>query len=539
MPQFAYDTPHDLANKVREKIPAYKNISDDILAKKALEITPDLWKYINPASFAQHGMWQPSSTGTHTVSTGRVKQSRAGRAFERAATGTVEAAPALGATVGGITGGAIGGLAGGVGAAVGAPSGAGIGGAAGEWFREKTEGEKPSARKIATEGAENAALEFVGGTVAPKVMEKVAAKALPKVWKSIYGLIGLNPADLSIGTKSAKNARNIAETVRTEAGIQKTAEAEASAIEKARVRHDDATVHLMNAPGGKVTDMHSVAIDRGIKLLDELESEGATKEQMAAVDKNIEGITRNLREKMTPVQLLEAKRDISRQITTWDKNTTNVRQRYLQGIYEDINKSIEKALPQDAAKVFRYHNQIQTNLITAREAARSTALKKELEKVPGLATVLLRVGGGAAIGAIVGETSGEGGGVKSAIKGAEIGAGLTAFGSVPRVARIAVPTIDAKTRNFLVKAMPKLAKVARYSPYYARAFEVVKAYLGGVPTPSGPKTQQLRNLVELGRGWYNAKTDTTTEAPTSTTNQVNHDDSGGIYTDSSEQQNPE
>jgi hypothetical protein len=76
-----------------------------------------------------------------------------------------------------------------------------------------------------------------------------------------------------------------------------------------------------------------------------------------------------------------------------------------------------------------------------------------------------------------------------------------------------------------IKVSPKLTKALGMSVSTSGALSV-----------GGPRSRSLRELVDDARGWYNPKTGITTESPTSTTNQVNHDDQGGTFTDNSSQQ---
>lgn len=92
-----------------------------------------------------------------------------------------DALPTAGAIVGGIAGSVGGAAVGGpVGGFAGGVAGSGAGAAAGEAAKEKLQGAKLSAGKIATQGAEFGALEAVGGPVA-----SLAGKAIKGVGKTV------------------------------------------------------------------------------------------------------------------------------------------------------------------------------------------------------------------------------------------------------------------------------------------------------------------------------------------------------------------
>jgi hypothetical protein len=409
---------------------------------------------------------QPGDTGGAIIDP-KTGKPRGESQFGKDMTSSLSMASPVLATVGGLAGGALAGPA-------GAVSGAAVGGMAGKDLENKAAGKPFDDKGGALAGVEQGALEYVGGQVAPKILEKMGAKAVPKVYKAINNYIGLKPSDLPKWGRTAEEAEQIAETVRAEAGVKRTLPAQRDAIEVARKAHDEATVKLVQAPGGKVTDMHSVAINRAVNLLDEVEKEGVPQEQLNAIDKNVKGITDNFKEHMTPDELLQSKRAIANQITTWDKNTTNIRQRYLQGLYADINHAIETALPPDEAKAFRAHNQIQTRLIVAREAAKEKLVAQQLKDDPGIVTKLVNRVAGGAVGAVSGATiaretgSNEGHG---AVIGGMIGAGLGSYAR--HLGKSAYPVADIAAQRAIVKAAPYIAKAAKVSPHAVRGVQAV------------------------------------------------------------------
>jgi hypothetical protein len=388
------------------------------------------------------------------------------RDISHGASAAASAASPILATIGAVAGSAIG--------PEGSVGGAALGGMLGKDIENKAAGKPFDDKGGALAGVEQGGLEYVGGTVAPKILEKMGAKAVPKVYKAINNYIGLKPNDLPKWGRTAEEAEQIAETVRAEAGVKRTLPAQRDAIEAARKAHDEATVKLVQSPGGKITDMHSVAINRAVNLLDEVEKEGVPQEQLNAIDKNVKGITDNFKEHMTPEELLQSKRSISNQITTWDKNTTNIRQRYLQGLYADINHAIESALPPDEAQAFRAHNQIQTRLIVAREAAKEKLVAQQLKDDPGIVTKLVNRVAGGAVGAVSGATiaretgSNEGHG---AVIGGMIGAGLGSYAR--HLGKSAYPVADIAAQRAIVKAAPYIAKAAKVSPHAVRGVQAV------------------------------------------------------------------
>jgi hypothetical protein len=454
-------TPDSLAALVKAKYPGkYDSKPNAEIAKAWLNKYPEYWKHTDAGAFEKIGAWRPSSTANPVQYQPHV-ESKSGKVMS----GVVDAAPAITATLGAVAGGAVGGP-------VGATAAAGYMGGAGEAYRRRVEGLPVSHVAEAEQGVGQAALEYVGGSVIPKALEKIGLKAIPKVYKAINNYIGLKPSDLPKWGRTAEEAEKIAQTVHTEAGIQKTLEAQKAAIETARAAHDQATLKLVQAPGGKVTDFHSVAIDRAVKLLDEVEKEGVPQEQINAIDKNLKGITDNLKERMNPEELLAAKRNISSQITTWDKSTTNIRQRYLQGLYADINHAIESALPKEEAAAFRGHNQIQTRLIVAREAAKEKLAAQALKDSPGIMTKLVNRAGGAAVGAVSGATIARETGSNEehgAIIGGMIGGGLGSYAR--HLGKTSLPVADVAAQRLISNAAPYLAKAAKAGPAAVRAVQ--------------------------------------------------------------------
>ena len=452
--------PDEFAAKIKAQHPVYAKLPNDELNKKVLAKYPQYWKSVDAGKFAAKGMYQPASTETPTTSTGQVaSESTAGKVMSA---GLSAASPAL-AIIGGIGGAA---LAGPPGAVAGAALGGGVGKAI-----EQVATKQPVAGATYDAAVGQGLLE-ASGIGLSKVVAKVGEKAIPRITRSVINYIGLKPADLPKWGRIAEEAESIAKTVLNEAGVQKTLPAQRDAIEAARLAHDAATEKLVAMPGGKVTDFHSVALDRAVKLLDDVEKEGVPQEQINAIDKNLEGITENLKEHMTPEELLTAKRDIAKQITTWNTETTNVRQRYLQGLYRDINDAIKKALPADAAKEFAHHNQIQTQLIVAREAAQEKLTAQITKPKPGLVTKGLRMAGGA----MVGSASGAGIAAETgqnqehgAIVGGLIGAGLGSYGR--HVSSAEFPALDVKVQQAIAKAASKLSTAARAVPAVARVLQ--------------------------------------------------------------------
>jgi uncharacterized protein YcfJ len=366
-----------------------------------------------------------------------------------------EALPAVAATVGAMYGGI---------------PGAAAGGAAGELISHPEAG----AKGAAIEGAEQGALELVGGKIAPKVLSKIAAKASPRAAEILNNYIGLGKANLPKFGRTIQNARDIAQTVLEKVGVKPTLESQRAAIESTRASYEAATQKIVATPGGKLTDVHTTLLNRAVELLKQVEKEGVPHEQIVAIDKNLEAVTDAAKKKlMNPAEIHEMRREIQKQITDWRPDTTNIRMRFLQGVYHDLNDAITRSLPADEARAFRAANKVQSKLITARQAADSTLLKESLKQSPGLVTKAARVVGGAAAGGVAGAVFDSGDRAHGAIEGALLGA---AGGGVSnKISSINKPALDVAAQKILGRSAEALAKVSKASPTVVRALQSIRA----------------------------------------------------------------
>jgi uncharacterized protein YcfJ len=381
---------------------------------------------------------------------------------ERIASKASEALPAVGATLGAVAGG---------------PIGAGIGGAAGTAAKDFANTGKVDPKNAAISGVANAAMEYVGGKMVPQALAKVAAKASPRAAEIVNNYLGLKSSSLPKFGRTIQNAREIGQTVLDKVGIKPTLEAQKAAIETTRQAYDDATKKIVEAPGGKLFDVHSALYDRAVKLLNDAEKEGVTKEQLGAIDKNLDSMLQASKPggKMNPGEMHAMRKDIQKQITDWNPNTLNIRQRFLQGAYHDLNDSIARTLPPKEARQFLANNRIQSRLITARNAADATILKESERAKPGLVTKAARVAGGAAVGGTIGGVAGEEGGhgkegaLTGAILGAAAGAGYSAVNSIN------LPAKDVAASRILSSTASKLAKVSKATPQVVRTLDAIRA----------------------------------------------------------------
>lgn len=377
---------------------------------------------------------------------------------ERIAAKAGEALPMVGATVGAFAGG---------------PVGAGLGAAAGTAAQQGIDIGKVDPKAAAVSGVENAALEYVGGKLAPKILGKIASKAGPRVAEIVNNYLGLSKGSLPKFGRTVQNAREIAETVLDKVGIKPNLEAQKAAIETTRAAYDDATKKLVQAPGSKLADVHSALYDRAVKLLDQSEKEGVPAEQVNAIDKNLESLLKASKPggMMNPGEMHAMRKEIQGQITDWNPQTLNIRQRFLQGAYHDLNDSIARSLPPKEAREFLANNRIQSKLITARTAADATLLKQSLKTKPGLATAATRMAGRAAVGGAVGGAAGSefGHGKEGAVIGA-IGGAVSG-----KVGEISLPAADVKATQILGKAAAKMAKVSKATPQVVRTLNAIQA----------------------------------------------------------------
>jgi uncharacterized protein YcfJ len=376
---------------------------------------------------------------------------------ERVAAGASSALPMVGATMGAVAGG---------------PIGAGVGAMAGTAAQQGIDKGKVDPKSVAVSGAENAALEYVGGKLAPKALATIAKKAGPRATEIVNNYLGLNKGMLPKFGRTVQNAKEIAQTVLDKVGIKPNLEAQRAAIETTRAAYDDATKKIVAAPGGKLMDVHSALYDRAVKLLGEAEKEGVPQEQLRAIDKNLQStLDATKKDMMNPQEIHDLRKNIQGQITDWSPNTLNIRQRFLQGVYHDLNDAITRSLPPKEARQFLANNRIQSKLITARTAADSTLLKTELKSKPGLATSAARLAGRTATGAVVGGVAG--GEMGHGKEGALLGAAAGAVSG--KVGEINLPAMDVKATRALAASASKLAKVSKATPQVVRTLNAIHA----------------------------------------------------------------
>ncbi len=474
--------PDEFAAKIKTAHPAYASIPNDQLSQKVLAKYPQYWQHVDAAKFAAKGMWQPSSTAKPTESTGAIIDPKTGKPRGESEMGknmesAMGAASPVLATVGGVVGGAVGGPP-------GAAGGAMLGGMVGTDIANKAAGKSFDDKGAALSGVAQGALEYVGGTVVPKALEKMGARAIPRVYKAINNYIGLKPTDLPKWGRTAEEADKIAETVRAEAGIQKTLPAQRDAIEAARALRNAQTEKIVASPAGRLVDFDAKLLDRAVEL-DKAVSLGDFPETTKnMIDANLAEMQKVAGEhgataggRMTPPQMHAMRKSIQQQIKDWSPDTTNPRQWLLQHIYHDLNDSIAEGLPKSEATAFRANNRIQTNLITAREAATKKILAEQTKNTPGLATKAFRTVGGAAVGAASGagfSAMEDPGSIKrDMLVGAMIGAAGGRFSESLRPSTV-LPRADIRAEQAIAKAAPYLAKAGKYAgPATPRAVQVV------------------------------------------------------------------
>lgn len=382
---------------------------------------------------------------------------------DRIAQGMATAVPMVGATVGAVAGG---------------PVGAGIGGAAGEAFTQKIDTGKVDPKSVAISGLENTALEYVGGKLAPKVLSKIAAKAGPRATEIVNNYIGLAKANLPKFGRTVQNAEEIGRTVLEKVGIKPNLQAQKTAIEATRQAYDDATKKLVQVPGGKLFDVQSSIYDRAIKLGKEVELGSFPEASGKTVDANLDEMIRVSKEHgktagnlMNPQEMHTMRKHIQEQIKDWNPETKDVRQKFLQGIYHDLNDGIARSLPSKEARQFLANNRIQSKLITARNAADNTLLTARQKSGPGLATRAVRMAGRASVGGAVGGLGGSefGHGKEGAVLGAVAGA------ATGRISEASLPRADIAAQKILGKTAEKLAKVSKATPQVVRTLNAIQA----------------------------------------------------------------
>jgi hypothetical protein len=376
---------------------------------------------------------------------------------ERIAAKGAEPLPMIGATMGAVAGG---------------PVGAGVGAMAGEAAKQGIDGGKVDPKSVAVSGVENAALEYVGGKLAPKILERIAKAAPARATEIVNNYLGLAKAQLPKFGRTVQNAEEIGRTVLEKVGIKPNLQAQKTAIEATRAAYEDATKDLVHAPGSRTVDVGSMIKDRAFKMSKEARLEGLPIEQKRAIIDNMKALTDATSGKqMNPAEMHSMRKELQKQITDWNPQTTNIRQRFLQGAYHDLNDSITRSLPPKEARQFLANNRIQSKLITARTAAESTLLKETLKAKPGLATAATRMAGRAAVGGAVGGAAGSefGHGKEGAVIGA-LGGALSG-----KVGEVSLPRADIKATQILGKTAAKLAKVSKATPQIVRTLQAIQA----------------------------------------------------------------
>ncbi len=451
-PQTAPMSPEAFGQMVKAKYPQYAGIPDAELASKVALKHPE---YANRIDWKSAPPTQPNTYKPPTPSP-------MGQAIEKYGRKVAEAAPAILGTVGGLTGTALAGP-------VGAVEGATVGGMAGEIAKKKAEGQaiSPSGGEVARQGFAQGALEAFG-IGSSKVLAKAGGKLASKGLSNIYNLIGLTPSSLPKFGRTVETAEDVARTVAEKAGIKGSSREQVAAIEAARQQAEQATGRIVQTPMARTQDVHAIAYDNAVELLDEMEKEGATADQLRAIDKNLEGVINGYRgARMTPDQMLNMRRGLQKAIKDFGDPKT-VQDRFLVKMYHDLNDAIEQALPAPEARAFREQNRIQNRLIIARDSATAKVLSDATKAQPGLTSTAVKAGIGAAGGGLIGSEYGHG--REGALAGALLGA---ATGAVPEM-----PGADRMLLSAGEKIAPKLAALARSSPYFARLLQALISQQG-------------------------------------------------------------
>lgn len=450
-------SPEDFGDRIKAKYPQYKDVPNATLASKIALKYPQYAKQIDWSAAPPKQNVQYTPPNPHPT-------------FNKIAQGTVNSAPAIGGAAGGILG-MISPVPG------GSVMGAAAGGMYGRDIQQRASGGPVSEKKNIESGAIQGGLEYVGGTLTPKILEKAGAAAGPRALKAMNNYIGMSRSVLPKFGRTVENAENIARTVLNEAGVAKNLPAQREAIEAARQKVDSNMVSMLqNVAKQKVVSAKSIIRQIGQQEADRLTREAVTGGQ-AAVNANVAALEKSLpRDFLNASELLTWRREFQKNITDWSTESQNVEQRFLQNVYHEVNDAIVRALPKAEAAAFKNANRIQNRLIYARTAADSTMLKEGLKKTQGiasrLANTVVKTAAGAGIGGLIGAEYGHG--AESAKAGALVG-GLAGLG-LDRGTEVSFPAADIKASQALAKVLPSLAKAAKISPEAARtAYIALKA----------------------------------------------------------------
>ena len=316
--------------------------------------------------------------------------------------------------------------------------------------------------------------------LSPKIA-KAGSKALPKAWAKINSYIGLSTSDMPKWERlSPGKAEEIGKTVMEQGALRGTLEETYAATEAAREKINGQTEKLVNTAIAKQVPVHSILKGIGKNLEKEIITSGqdvagtATK----ALDANLQEFTGITKPNMSTKEALELRRKIQKEIK-WNQiaDTMNVRQRFLGELYSSLNDGIERALnPQDASEFSRL-NKTQSRLIIARDAAGERLAKEEMKQITGLSERAAKMLIGGTVGAISGGAAGSefGHAKEGAISGAVLG---TAAGSIAKT-NVNLPRATVAEKQAISKLAPRIAELAKKSPYLARLLEVVTSGQSG------------------------------------------------------------
>lgn len=451
-------SPEEFASKIKAKYPAYANVSNAELTHRFIAKYPVYKERVDWGAAAPAGM-----TGA-TVSTGRVgPESAAGKFMSAAQPKLAAAAPAVGGTIGAVAGGLV---AGPPGAVVGAAYGGGVGEAA----REKQMGEKSSLGHQVGEAALQGGMEFVGGTVAPRVLGKIGSMAAKSIDadSKMAKLLGLKITKRGVNSKEA--AEQITSLVNKEVkGYKDLGELQAK-VTQVKEGYNQATDSLINTHSltSRSIPWTNIVYRNGVNAIQEAE---AFNRPTKAIDELVDMLDKKITTPhAAPKDLLDIRRTLLRETdpasgqAMWPAGTKQFRTM----LYHDINREIKDALPAQAAREFSTNNSKVSRLIHAENAIKAKNAKLFTGQIKPEESAAAEFGSkvvGAAkhslpaIGAYEGYRQHHS--VTGAVAGAAIGYGASkAIGSTAARAAVA-------------RVAPKLAAAAKHSPQAARALQAL------------------------------------------------------------------
>lgn len=391
--------------------------------------------------------------------------------MEKAAPAVMSAAsPAL-ATIGGIAGGAVAGPP-------GAMVGAAAGGAAGKALQTKAETGHVQAGKTYDAGLIQGATEFIGGTVAPKVIAKVGTAAAKSADSAMAKILGLKFASKTrLGRGSVEQLEAIGNVVNKEVKGGVTLNHLASRIGSTKESLIQATDDMVqNASGSRLVPYESVV--KQISNASQIAAKSFDRPGQAAAVKSLEDeLLKKLPPNATVQKVLEVRRSLLRETdpTTGQALWAPGTRQFRNALYHELNRSMKSALPGEVATKFGQNNYKVSKLITAQQAIEERLARRVTgqEAERSLAEKAMHAGLHSALPAAGAYAGYQREGVAGAVGGAAAG-----YAADRALSSTAVKMAGIGVKRAVAAVAPHAARLSKGSPAAARAIEAIMGASG-------------------------------------------------------------